>query len=156
MFAERYGSAFFQPKLTFFQTLRGLSDIHRSFRIHRDIKSDNILLNRRGEVKIGMIQKLSAKSDGFLADFGYAAQLTQEQQKRRTVVGTPYWMAPELIRGQDYGFKVKLRVKSFFDFSLSFSAVRTGVFLPFFSWRLLLDFFSFFFVRPEPEFSTFF
>jgi serine/threonine protein kinase len=74
------------------ETLRGLSDIHRSFRIHRDIKSDNILLNRKGEVKI--------------ADFGYAAQLTQEQQKRRTVVGTPYWMAPELIRGQDYSFKV--------------------------------------------------
>eukprot|EP01127_Copromyxa_protea_P005374 TRINITY_DN15312_c0_g1_i1.p1 TRINITY_DN15312_c0_g1~~TRINITY_DN15312_c0_g1_i1.p1 ORF type:complete len:484 (+),score=103.94 TRINITY_DN15312_c0_g1_i1:376-1827(+) len=75
-------------------TLLGLSDIHRSFRIHRDIKSDNILLNRRGEVKI--------------ADFGYAAQLTQEQQKRRTVVGTPYWMAPELIRGQDYSFKVDI------------------------------------------------
>jgi len=73
-------------------TLKGLSDIHRSHRIHRDIKSDNILLNRRGEIKI--------------ADFGYAAQLTQEQQKRRTVVGTPYWMAPELIRGQDYHFKV--------------------------------------------------
>eukprot|EP01126_Amoeba_proteus_P061881 TRINITY_DN834_c0_g2_i13.p1 TRINITY_DN834_c0_g2~~TRINITY_DN834_c0_g2_i13.p1 ORF type:complete len:470 (-),score=80.59 TRINITY_DN834_c0_g2_i13:155-1564(-) len=76
------------------QTLRALSDIHRSHRIHRDIKSDNILLNSKGEVKI--------------ADFGYAAQLTQEQQKRRTVVGTPYWMAPELIRGQDYSFKVDI------------------------------------------------
>eukprot|EP01126_Amoeba_proteus_P023753 TRINITY_DN2386_c0_g1_i8.p1 TRINITY_DN2386_c0_g1~~TRINITY_DN2386_c0_g1_i8.p1 ORF type:complete len:250 (-),score=53.57 TRINITY_DN2386_c0_g1_i8:131-880(-) len=76
------------------QSLRALSDIHRSHRIHRDIKSDNVLLNYKGEIKI--------------ADFGYAAQLTQEQQKRRTVVGTPYWMAPELIRGQDYSFKVDI------------------------------------------------
>jgi len=76
------------------QTLRALAYIHRNHRIHRDIKSDNILLNSRGEVKI--------------ADFGYAAQLTQEQQKRRTVVGTPYWMAPELIRGHDYGIKVDI------------------------------------------------
>jgi len=76
------------------QTLKALSYIHKCHRIHRDIKSDNILLNSRGAVKI--------------ADFGYAAQLTQEQQKRHTVVGTPYWMAPELIRGHDYGFKVDI------------------------------------------------
>jgi len=43
-----------------------------------------------------------------IADFGYAAQLTQKQQKRNTVVGTPYWMAPELIRGHDYGTKVDI------------------------------------------------
>jgi serine/threonine protein kinase len=52
------------------------------------------LLNDNGEVKI--------------ADFGYAAQLTEKQQKRNTVVGTPYWMAPELIRGHDYGTKVDI------------------------------------------------
>lgn len=76
------------------QTLSALSYIHASHRIHRDIKSDNILLNTKGQVKI--------------ADFGYAAQLTQDQQKRHTVVGTPYWMAPELIRGHDYGTKVDI------------------------------------------------
>ncbi len=54
-----------------------------------DIKSDNILLSADGAVK--------------LADFGYAAQLTKNTVKRNTVVGTPYWMAPELIRGHDYG-----------------------------------------------------
>jgi len=75
-------------------TLSALRYIHRSHRIHRDVKSDNILLNSRGEVKI--------------ADFGYAAQLTEEKQKRHTVVGTPYWMAPELIRGHDYGTKVDI------------------------------------------------
>jgi len=74
------------------QALLGLAYIHTLNRIHRDIKSDNILLNRAGAVKI--------------ADFGYAAQLKAEQAKRTTIVGTPYWMAPELIRGQEYTNKV--------------------------------------------------
>jgi len=76
------------------ETIRALIYIHSLHRIHRDIKSDNILLSDGGEVKI--------------ADFGYAAQLTQQNQKRNTVVGTPYWMAPELIRGHDYGIKVDI------------------------------------------------
>jgi len=76
------------------EVLSGLSYIHSLHRIHRDIKSDNILLSDGGEVK--------------LADFGYAAQLTQQKQKRNTIVGTPYWMAPELIRGQAYDTKVDI------------------------------------------------
>jgi len=76
------------------ETLKGLSYIHSLHRIHRDIKSDNILIGARGEVKI--------------ADFGYAAQLTQQKTKRQTIVGTPYWMAPELIRGQEYDTKVDI------------------------------------------------
>jgi len=76
------------------ETSKALAYIHSLHRIHRDIKSDNILLSTEGTIK--------------LADFGYAAQLTQKQQKRNTVVGTPYWMAPELIRGHDYGIKVDI------------------------------------------------
>jgi len=83
-----------QITLVIRETLKALAYIHSLHRIHRDIKSDNILLNSDGCVK--------------LADFGYAAQLTQKQQKRNTVVGTPYWMAPELIRGHDYGVKVDI------------------------------------------------
>lgn len=75
-------------------TLKGLSYAHSMHRIHRDIKSDNILLGSDGSCKI--------------ADFGYAAQLTQEKSKRITIVGTPYWMAPELIRGQNYDQKVDI------------------------------------------------
>lgn len=41
-----------------------------------------------------------------VADFGFAINLTAEQVKRTSVVGTPYWMAPELIRGLEYDFKV--------------------------------------------------
>jgi serine/threonine protein kinase len=76
------------------QTLQSLAYIHACHRIHRDIKSDNILLNSKGEVKV--------------ADFGYAAQLTEQKRNRQTVVGTPYWMAPELIRGHDYGTGVDI------------------------------------------------
>ncbi|NWR25502.1 PAK3 kinase, partial [Emberiza fucata] len=55
-------------------------------------KNDNILLGRDGSVK--------------LADFGLAAQLTAEQSKRRSAVGTTYWMAPEIFTRKLYGPKV--------------------------------------------------
>lgn len=68
--------------------------MHDQYRIHRDIKSDNILISLDGSVK--------------LADFGYAAQLTQEKDARRSVVGTPSWMAPELVTGAEYGVSVDI------------------------------------------------
>jgi len=76
------------------EVLKGLQYIHHFHRIHRDIKSDNILLGLDGRVK--------------LAEFGYAAQLTQARKMRNSVVGTPYWMAPELIRGNHYSQKVDI------------------------------------------------
>ena len=68
--------------------LMGLAAIHKVFRVHRDIKSDNILVNRAGNVK--------------LADFGFAAFMSEEESKRSSTVGTPFWMAPELIKGIAY------------------------------------------------------
>ena len=74
------------------ETLKALCYLHSFHCVHRDIKSDNILLKKDGSVK--------------LSDFGYAAQLTKQKQTRTSIVGTPYWMAPELIRSQKYDEKV--------------------------------------------------
>lgn len=75
-------------------TLEAIAYLHSKHRMHRDIKSDNILLGLHGEVK--------------LSDFGFAAQLTQEINKRRSVIGTPYWMAPEVIKGHRYGLEADI------------------------------------------------
>lgn len=68
------------------RSLEGLNYLHDKSIIHRDIKSDNLLMNAAGDIK--------------LADFGYAVQLTEEQSARQSKVGTVCWMAPELIRGE--------------------------------------------------------
>lgn len=130
------------------ESLKALEYIHSMHRMHRDIKSDNILLGENGEVKLGTRCSLSLslgmaitrltldrslRGRSPTADFGFAVQLTQQQTQRNTVIGyvvlelvlvlaragmlrfcvvcvrarrTPYWMAPELIEGHDYGPKV--------------------------------------------------
>lgn len=83
-----------EPEIAYIcrEVLQGLASLHGIKRIHRDIKSDNTLVTRKGQIKI--------------ADFGYAAQLTSKDNKRNTVIGTPFWMAPEVCRGMDYDSKV--------------------------------------------------
>ncbi|XP_032940491.1 serine/threonine-protein kinase PAK 3-like [Catharus ustulatus] len=76
------------------ECLQGLDFLHSKHVVHRDIKSHNILLGLDGSVK--------------LADFGLAAQLTAEQSKRRSAVGTTYWMAPEIFSKKPYGPKVDI------------------------------------------------
>lgn len=65
--------------------------------VHRDIKCGNILLTDSGAVK--------------LADFGVAAQLTNTLSKRNTFIGTPHWMAPEVIQESRYDGKVQLSLQ---------------------------------------------
>jgi p21-activated kinase 1 len=74
------------------EVVSGLAHIHANQKIHRDIKSDNVLVTTDGQIK--------------LADFGSTAQLASSGGKRKTICGTTYWMAPEVIQGFEYGQEV--------------------------------------------------
>jgi len=66
-----------------FESIEGLDYIHKIGIIHRDIKAGNLFLTEQGEIKLG--------------DFGVSAKLQHAQGRARTFIGTPYWMAPEVI-----------------------------------------------------------
>jgi serine/threonine protein kinase len=76
------------------EVLKGLEHLHRQGKIHRDIKSENIFFDRHNKVKIG--------------DFGALAQLTQETNLRSTLIGSPFWLAPEIAASKPYDTKVDI------------------------------------------------
>jgi serine/threonine protein kinase len=77
-----------QCALVLASVIQGLSYLHSQHIIHRDLKCGNILLTDQAQVKI--------------TDFGVSEQLTESAAVRNSVVGSPYWMSPEAILGQDY------------------------------------------------------
>jgi len=99
------------------QMVQGLTYLHTHRVLHRDLKAGNVLLNLNGKAK--------------LADFGVSAKLVHTLQKKKTIVGSPYWMAPEVIsvqKGKDEGYDFKADIWSLAITAIEFAEGKPPLF----------------------------
>eukprot|EP01119_Soliformovum_irregulare_P018609 TRINITY_DN5748_c0_g1_i1.p1 TRINITY_DN5748_c0_g1~~TRINITY_DN5748_c0_g1_i1.p1 ORF type:complete len:756 (-),score=196.51 TRINITY_DN5748_c0_g1_i1:23-2290(-) len=75
-----------------YQVIRALVTMHDAKMIHRDLKADNILLNRKGHAKLG--------------DFGVSRKMMTNAGKKMTATGSPYWIAPEVMTSENYNSEI--------------------------------------------------
>lgn len=101
--SRQYSEQFCQ--WTLYQVALGIHSMHSQDVLHRDIKSDNILSNSNGEVKI--------------ADLGFSAFLTDDQQQRKTKRGTLNWISPEIHRGEVYSKEIDVWSYGCYAFELA-------------------------------------
>lgn len=96
-YKRKNGSFLLEREIAFVlrEILRGLEFMHGMKRLHRDLKGENVLISLDGKsVKLG--------------DFGFCVELSDENPQRRSLVGTPNWMAPEVIGRQRYAYKADI------------------------------------------------
>jgi serine/threonine protein kinase len=81
-------------ELTFYaaQVLTAIADLHRQDYIHRDIKPENLLLDQAGNLRV--------------IDFGFSKKMTKDRNWASTLCGTPQYMAPEIVKGSNYGREI--------------------------------------------------
>lgn len=77
-----------------FSLIQGIKHLHTLKTIHRDIKADNILLTSQGMAKI--------------SDFGVSTQLKHSLASKESVIGSPFWMSPEILSRNKYNFKTDI------------------------------------------------
>ena len=92
-------------RYTLYKTAMGLLKMHSKNVLHRDIKSDNILCDRNGEIKI--------------ADLGFSVFLSEQQAYRKTKRGTPNWVSPEIAQGVQYSKEVDVWAYGCFAYELA-------------------------------------